>query len=471
VTTVRRIAVAGWLVGCGAWAWSGVLSGAEDKSLPPYRWPDAPRYRLWTDHEPLRGWRIEKIAKGTAEVYLRQSGRDRRAKRVPDRDNPCLRGVLEDVFLLHFDPDDYRAGGGPALAGLGEGSPRRPVFLGWDYHDFSTRFHRWTGERGLCRRYVIPGEFGGIDALPLDLPGFGEGPEDGLTDEERFLLPVVAAEGEGDFLVLNTFDRAGMTVGFIQMAAHTPDDLISLMKHLVGHEGLRADAYADPRRWFPELGLTADGKLGYRTSRDSGTWVALEDVTRHRGANEGFSRKPGWAYYREDFVRFGNPDVTRIDDEELHFAARWLMWSLSPAMRRAQVEPSLANVASGLRKLQVPRREVPAVAAALAAVILHWNDGVDSRKRVERFLAQPDPVAAFYSLESRPGQKDAVFRHATLLSRQQPWFQVPDTDRQVLNRRVESVRLFFQRRPEVLARLRRLGYDLETGTLREIALR
>lgn len=452
-----------------AFLWSARVTSAqagEDASLPPYKWSAPPRYPLWTDHRPLPGWRIERVPKGTAEVFLRESGRQRKANGVPPRLNPCLKGIEEDLFLLHFDYAAFLAAGGPPIEGM-EADPK-PVFLGWDYHDFSTRYRRWTGERGLYRQYVIANQFGGIDAEPLDVPTFGVDPASSNTDRQRLLMPLVAAEGSGDYMVLNAFDRAGMTAGFSQMAAHTPDDLVELMKHLLQDESLCNDPYANPGRWFPELAITTDGQLSYRASpNQTAELCPLEGCTSHRNANEGFSRIPGWAYYREDFVRFCNPDLRAVDSAELHFAARWLMWSLSPQMRAAQVEPTCQNVERCLRKLALPQPEIRADAAAVAAVILYWNDGAEYRKRVAKLLAHSDPVAAFLSLESRPGDPKAAMCGTDLICKNPTWLQLPERDRQVLNRRVESVRLLFEERPSLRERLRKLNYRLADGALLE----
>jgi hypothetical protein len=457
---MARAVLSGVLLSLGL---GSVLAG-EDSSLPPYKWPGPPKYSLWTDHLPLPGWRIERVPKGTAEVFLRQSGRDRKARGVLTRDNPCLKGVNEDLFLLHFEYPEYLKAGGPPIPGM-DAKPR-PIFLGWDFYDFAKRYRRWTGERGLSRQYVIADQFGGIDAEPLNVPPFRIERASPQADLQRFLMPVVTAEGAGDYLVIDAFDRAGMTVGFTQMAAHTPDDLIDLMKRLLQDETLRGDPYADPKRWFPELAVTTEGRLSYRTSREPDPVLAsLEECTRHRSPNEGFHRPPSWAYFREDFVRFCNPDVRVIDPEELQFAARWIMWSLSPKMRAAQITPSVDNVVQSLRRIDPVPTKVRADAAAMAAVILYWNDGVDYRKRVGKLLAQPDPVAAFFSLESREGDPKAAMCEGDLICKSPAWFKVPEGDRQVLNRRVESVRLLCEADPTLLPRLRQLTYNIADGTL------
>ncbi|MBP6600293.1 MAG: hypothetical protein KA250_00725 [Verrucomicrobiales bacterium] len=435
---------------------------AEDPSFPPYDWPESPRYNLRLDYAPIPGWKIDTLYRGEAEALLRASALDRKRDGVKSKDNPVAKGMDENLYVLEFNYDDYlKIGGSPIREKAAD--PSIPVFLGWDFNDFSTRFHRWTGERGLSRKYVIPGEFSGFPAAPLDMPHFQIDPESPDADWERFLLPVVTAEGDGDYSVINAFDKAGMTVGFIQLAAHTPDDLIPLMRDLVGNEDLRKDPYANPARWFPELGITDQGKLGYRLP--SGELTSLEECTRSRNSNDGFSREEGYAYYREDFVRFCNPNCKEVNQAELQFAARWLMWSMSPKMRAAQLEPSKNNVIRTLHKLKDVPRSVSAADAAIAAVVLHWNDGGESLKRVSRLLNQPSPVEAFFSLESIAGQPDAESTYGKMLSKQRPWFSLSESDRQIMNQRVEAVRLLFEKNPALLSRLRSLRFDFETGKL------
>lgn len=371
------------------------------------------------------------------------------------------KGLDENLYFLKFDYDEYRRIGGPPIPEM-ETDATRPVFLGWDYYDFSTRLHRWTGERGFSRKYVIPGEFTGLDAVPLEIPLFEVDPASPLSDWQRFLMPVVTAEGGGDYTVINAFDKAGMTVGFIQMSAHTPDDMIPLMRELIGCEKLKGDPYADPERWFPELAITGDGKLGYRKS--PGEIVSLEEVTARTNPNDGFA--PGRAYFREDFVRFCNPDPKKVNQAELQFAARWLMWSMSPKMREAQIPPSRESVVRTLRKLKDVPPVINAADAAIAAVLLHWSDGAESLTRVARLLNTDSPVDAFLSLESREGEPGAESIYGKMLSKQKPWFRVSESERQIVNRRVESVRLLFESDPDLLVRLRRLSYNLETGELR-----
>jgi hypothetical protein len=381
---------------------------------------------------------------------------------VKSRDNPVAKGLNENLYFLTFDYEDYRKIGGPAIREM-ETDAKRPVFLGWDFNDFSTRLHRWTGERGFSRQYVIPQEFSGLNAVPLEIPAFRVDPASHLSDWQRFLMPVVTAEGDGDYAVINAYDKGGMTVGFIQMSAHTPDDMIPLMRDLISNEELIRDPYANPERWFPELGITNDGKLGYRKSPDK--IVSLEEVTTLSNPNDGFHR--GRAYYREDFVRFCNPNCKEVNQAELQFAARWLMWSMSPKMREAQTPPSRESVVRTLRKLKKVPPEINAADAAIAAVLLHWADGAESLERVTRLLNTVSPLNSFLSLESKEGDPDAESIYGKMLSKQKPWFRVGESERQILNQRIEAVRLLFENDPELLKRLRRLTYTFATGELRE----
>ena len=67
----------------------------------------------------------------------------------------------------------------------------------------------------------------------------------------------------------------------------------------------------------------------------------------------------------------------------------------------------------------------------------------------------------------KEGDPDAESTYGKMLSKPKPWFKVGESLRQILNRRVEAVRLLFERDPELLKRLRRLSYDFSTGELRE----
>lgn len=436
-TPARIVFVFGLLSISACWCFG------ENGTTAPYHWKNSPKFVLSSQYKPLKGWRIESVPPGTARVYLNDQGKESQRRGTTTSKNTALKGPDESLYYLLFDYRDYRSKGGPPIAEL-EKDPQRPVFLGWDYHDFATRFNRKTGERGLARNYVKPLEFAcQYGSAPLNIPKFHVDQSSHHSDWQRFVMPLVEAEGDGNYLAINSFDRAGMTVGFMQMAAHTPNDLIPLMKHLLLSKELQSCSYAHPNRWFPELGITRDGKLGYR----SGSQIySLEEVTSERNSNEGFNK---WAYFREDFVRLCNPSVRTIDNAELEFAARWMMWSMSPKMRQAQLEPTLLNVIRTLNKLDKAPRKVSAADAAIAAVILHWKDGEEYRKLTTKLLHEKCAVTTFMKWEGSAGKKVAR----------------TDSEHKILRQRVVAVRELFERQPALYHRLQDLTFNFQTGRL------
>ena len=64
-----------------------------------------------------------------------------------------------------------------------------------------------------------------------------------------FIHPTARCESEGQFLVVNSWDAAAMTLGFFQMAAHTGEHLADLFRDLIDVLPDEAD------KFFPELKL------------------------------------------------------------------------------------------------------------------------------------------------------------------------------------------------------------------------
>lgn len=204
---------------------------------------------------------------------------------------------------------------------------RSPVSLG--------RFFEYSGypegpTRGLARTAAHTPR---LPFAPEDWSEFGYWPE--------LLYPTAWAESNANFAVVNAWDRAGMTFGFIQLAAHTGDDFLPFFRRLL--EELPDEA----RLWFPELALIG-GKLCFIKGE---AWRSLEVRAAPRDGGHSES------YYHGDLMTFFNPDryhgaTRRADPEELHAAARWLIWSMTSApMRRLQVMASIENLKASLQKL------------------------------------------------------------------------------------------------------------------------
>ena len=168
---------------------------------------------------------------------------------------------------------------------------------------------------------------------PKDWTEFGYWPE--------LIYPTAWAESNANFAVINAWDRAAMTFGFIQLAAHTGDDFLPFFRRLI------TELPSEARKWFPEL-LVIDNKLCFVKGT---SYQSLENA--RPPTDGGYSR----SYYHGDLMAFFNPDRFhntdfKPDSEELHAAARWLVFTMSSEkMRRLQVLGSIENLKSSLSKL------------------------------------------------------------------------------------------------------------------------
>ncbi len=186
----------------------------------------------------------------------------------------------------------------------------------------------------------------------------------------HFIWPTVMAEGGGQHLVINTWDRAHFTWGFYQLAAHTADaNLILLMRELL--------KLPTAKFYFPDLVLQ-NGKVAKLTQ--SGP-RSLES--------------PVWSEeHREmqipDFMTYMNPSTTRVENAEVLNAAKFIDWALrDPEMLAATVRVSLG----------IMRRKIASRAATFGLIgrrpeLAIWisdmfHQGRGSTKQVKAALALP----------------------------------------------------------------------------------
>lgn len=218
------------------------------------------------------------------------------------------------------------------------------------------KFFEYTGyakevTRGLARTHAHQPR---LAFDPAEWTEFGKWPE--------LMYPTAYAESNACFSVINAWDRAAMTLGFAQLAAHTGDDLLPLLRRLI------VELADEARQWFPELAVVG-GRLCFTKGE---AFKSLEN--RAPARDGGYSAD----YYRGDLMAFFNPDRyhadLKPDPEELHAAARWLVWSLtSPAMRRIQVDGSINNLKASLARLH-------GAMLADAAVRRRYPRGVDGMR-------------------------------------------------------------------------------------------
>jgi hypothetical protein len=150
----------------------------------------------------------------------------------------------------------------------------------------------------------------------LSIPnGIAYKPEDYETEHgfwAYFIAPTAKAESNNSFVCLNTYDRAAFTFGFMQYAAHVPNgDFVKFFKEL-----LALPAASD---YFPKL-VVQHERLFYRES--SGALTQLEsDATT------------------EGLMKYLNPSLDQIENQELVCAARMVHWATNDSKhRRLQVK-------------------------------------------------------------------------------------------------------------------------------------
>lgn len=315
--------------------------------------------------------------------------------------NPTLRIALDTEhrplpgWKVRARPAD--AQGRPSWEVVHDGQAA-PLFLGFfrDYAGYGT-----PHTRGLARTASAP------DSLPFDPVDWTE-----VGAWAELLFPTAWAESNANFCVLNAWDRAAMTFGFIQLAAHTGEDLLPLFRRLV------VELPGETRQWFPELGVVG-GKLCFMKE---GRYRSLEEPSA--AWDGGFSAN----YYRGDLMGFFNPDRYHqskpADPEELHAGARWLAWTiLSRPMRAVQVRASVANLKDSVHKLHRAILAAPSLKTeypkgvdgmrcdllAVAAAALHLAD--KHAATIVAALATKNPIETIRTSGYGPGGRAQNVHH------------------------------------------------------------
>jgi hypothetical protein len=217
----------------------------------------------------------------------------------------------------------------------------------------------------------------------------------------ELIYPTAYAESSSDFTAMNFWDKAGFTPGFIQLAAHTADDLIPFMKQLIN------ELPQESHKFFPELKVV-NGKLSFVSGQ---SYRSLE--VRHPAPDP----LPKDLVNRGLFVGYFNRNRKRIGEEEKQAAARWLIWTLtSPNMRKLQVEASIQNMKVSLRILhkalmkngshKYPRGVDGLRCDHLAAALAVPHLSPRKVGRAVSALLQNDVLEAFKNIEYGPGNRE-----------------------------------------------------------------
>jgi hypothetical protein len=208
--------------------------------------------------------------------------------------------------------------------------------------------------------------------------------EDALGDWAWYLFPTITCESNGHFTCLNTYDRAALTFGHIQLAAHTPDDnFVAFFREMLAHPSAP--------EYFPDLTL-AGGRIHLRTDADP---TPLESATTTAPLMEYFNSTPG-----------------EVDDNEADRAARLVDWCMRyPVVREMQVTFA---VREQRRKLAVHARRLPldGIVDKLCLVVMDiLHQGRGKYSTIAGALAADDPFDALLSIRaSEYGERIATLR-------------------------------------------------------------
>lgn len=180
-------------------------------------------------------------------------------------------------------------------------------------------------------------------------------------------------ESGNRFNMVNTYDTAKFTFGFVQMAAHTPDEnLIRFFHRLSALPG-----FAD---YFPDL-LMQGGRLHRRDG--SGRLSNLELISP-TGPNRRRQIQP--------FMDYLNPKSAAPDPQEVLQAARLVHWANTSAqMRTLQVTQASETLQQKLGSVYARWYDLDGRADTLCALVadIH-HQGRASRAKVAAALASPD---------------------------------------------------------------------------------
>jgi hypothetical protein len=402
-------------------------------------------FRLNTLHNPLGngGWKIVRAKSKQKETGF---GDESEAKILFEAGKDDPNAEKWEMYFLVFDYKQFNE--------IAKTKITAPVFIGWPVE-------MWGAHKGIARDYIESGRVKYRYSSSGKKYFFAEGnfqdvePENYVSQLSGgwsdFLQPVYAAESGKKWCLMNTYDNAGVTAGKVQMSAHDGKDLMAMLIEMLDNPIFVSGEWDDPKKWFPEFSVK---------SESDGT-KALSYV--YEGEEYPIKNHIGQPKYREEqFLRIFNPNFdknSKIDEEELQFIARWVMWSQSPRMLHAQEEACKSIVTKLFKKGfsdYSAKETVSAKDWATAYVLLHWRDSGAFIESVKKMLSQPDPYGAFLKLKS-------VYTE----NKNPDWFtaNVEIAQRYTLWQRVTAVEKLFNENPDLEGTLSSLKFDPKSGAL------
>jgi uncharacterized small protein (DUF1192 family) len=186
------------------------------------------------------------------------------------------------------------------------------------------------------------------------------------ADWAWYLQPTITCESNRSFTCLNTYDRAAVTFGHGQFAAHTPDDNFAL-------------ALAPAAAYFPDL-TVKDGRIQLIT--ESGALKPLESATSTKALMQYFNSSPD-----------------SVDRDESERCSRLVHWCTSDAAFRHLLVSFFVTQQRG--KLNIHARKLPleGLTDKLCITVLDiLHQGRANYAQIGAALGKADPFDALLSL-------------------------------------------------------------------------
>jgi hypothetical protein len=212
----------------------------------------------------------------------------------------------------------------------------------------------------------------------------------------NLIYPTAKAESDASFVALNTYDSAAFTFGFLQFAAHTPEDnFVLLLRDLIGRP--------EAPFYFPDLSLRA-GHIKHSSGR------LLESSTS-----------------TTTLMNYLNPSASAIDRlSEVSASARMIYWMRTePQACDLQVELAVRKVRRYLRaKAEDLHGHTIAVCALVFDIAHQGRAGTNGYPRLVRpALSSQKPVEALLRIgaSSYPERIRSLRESLVQLEHEAPW--------------------------------------------------
>lgn len=187
-----------------------------------------------------------------------------------------------------------------------------------------------------------------------------------------YLLPTITCESNRSFTCLNTYDRAAVTFGHGQFAAHTPDDnFVAVFR--------RALALPHASAYFPDLTVKG-GRIQQVTG--AGTLKPLESAT---------STRPLMNYF--------NSSPATIDSDEADRCARLVHWCVGDENLRKLLVEFFITQQRGKLSTHAKKLPLEGLTDKLCITVLDiLHQGRANYARITTALGSSDPFDALLSL-------------------------------------------------------------------------